>query len=242
MSMKIAVCAMVKDEPDLIEWLQHHDRIGIDHFFIYDNGSREATMTVTPNVTVETFCGKSVQLQAFNKCLREHGPHFDWIAFIDADEFIYPVHEPLKIILHDYRDCGGLVMHWSLFGSNGHLKRQPSVIDAYTQRVPFEDSTCRMVKSFVQPARVRRFESSHWCKYKHPYHAVNTDGKPVMAGKADPAMDRLRLNHYFLRSREDMEQKCVRGWGFPDRKRTMAELEKFDVRCTVEDTGLKDAR
>ncbi len=38
----VCVMAILKDEaPNMEEWLCHHMAIGVDHFFLYDNGSTD---------------------------------------------------------------------------------------------------------------------------------------------------------------------------------------------------------
>jgi len=41
---RIALTAIVKDEADaLLEWVAYHRLIGVEHFYLYDNGSRDGT-------------------------------------------------------------------------------------------------------------------------------------------------------------------------------------------------------
>lgn len=41
----ISICAIFKDEaPYLAEWLEHHLKIGIEHFYMYDNNSSDEYM------------------------------------------------------------------------------------------------------------------------------------------------------------------------------------------------------
>ena len=40
MRYNIIICAILKDEtPYLIEWVEHHLQIGVEHFVLYDNNS-----------------------------------------------------------------------------------------------------------------------------------------------------------------------------------------------------------
>ncbi|MFG1358490.1 glycosyltransferase family 2 protein [Xanthobacter pseudotagetidis] len=42
--MKIAICAIVRDEaPYVLEWVAHHRALGFDHIFVFDNESRDGT-------------------------------------------------------------------------------------------------------------------------------------------------------------------------------------------------------
>ena len=94
----LAVCAIAKDEGTYFkEWIEWHIGKGVDKFIIYDNGSTDNTKSVLrPYIdagTVEyiSFPGYRRQLAAYDDCLRRHRLDFNWIAFIDLDEFIVPV-------------------------------------------------------------------------------------------------------------------------------------------------------
>ena len=40
MKYYVIICAILKDEtPYLIEWVEHHLKIGVEHFVLYDNNS-----------------------------------------------------------------------------------------------------------------------------------------------------------------------------------------------------------
>ena len=40
MKYHIIICAILKDEtPYLVEWVEHHLGIGVEHFVLYDNNS-----------------------------------------------------------------------------------------------------------------------------------------------------------------------------------------------------------
>jgi hypothetical protein len=91
------ICAIIKDcdENYLREWIDCHEAIGFDYFFIYDNESKNPIKELLKdyeNIIVYDFPGKIQQLPAYMDCItkQKHGeqPKCDWLAFIDEDEFI----------------------------------------------------------------------------------------------------------------------------------------------------------
>ncbi|PSC70639.1 glycosyltranserase family 2 [Micractinium conductrix] len=55
-------------------------------------------------------------------------------TFTDVDEFVVISDgtPDLPTLLRDYEGYGALASTWRMFGSNGHLTRQPHVLTAYT--------------------------------------------------------------------------------------------------------------
>ena len=42
-----------------------------------------------------------------------------WLAFLDLDEFLFPVQQDnLRIFLKDFEDYGGVCANWVMFGTN----------------------------------------------------------------------------------------------------------------------------
>lgn len=93
--MKTAICCIAKCENNYLkEWVDYHLAIGFSHIFIYDNndliGERiEPLFSNYNNVTVINCYGElSYQNKAYLSFYNSYGKQFDWIAFIDIDEFI----------------------------------------------------------------------------------------------------------------------------------------------------------
>src|SRR5579863_9708088 len=95
---KIAICAIFKDEArDLLEWLAYHTMIGVDQFFLYDNGSSDGgsdlvrRSSFARHVMVTNWPDRPGQLSAYNHFRVHHVASFTWVGFIDIDEFIMPL-------------------------------------------------------------------------------------------------------------------------------------------------------
>jgi hypothetical protein len=82
------------------------------------------------------------------------------------------------------------------------------VLENYTTR--FATDSERLIKSIVDPVRVTRCVSAHRFEYSHA-DAVDELGYPVSVAKTKtPSVERLRLNHYFARSEQDVLAKHAR--------------------------------
>ena len=87
----------MKDESTYIEeWLCHHVAVGVQHFFLYDNGSADGIEGLLEGylnrglVTFVRFPMRGLQRDAYNHALRFFGPATEWLAYVDIDEFLVP--------------------------------------------------------------------------------------------------------------------------------------------------------
>ncbi|EMG36770.1 hypothetical protein PCS_02466 [Desulfocurvibacter africanus PCS] len=213
----LALCAIAKDEDRyLLEWIHYHILVGVERFIIYDNDSATpiaqtlAEYVKAGIVEVIPVSGKDRQIPAYAHCLREHGPRFRWIGFLDLDEFLVPKDtRDARILLSDYEDHGGLAVHWVMFGSSGHVTSPPGLqIENYTLRFATNDFH---VKSIVQPAHVREAVNAHIFNYKSGSYCVNEDHLPVGSSISYPTAKRVQINHYWYRSQQDFAAKLQRG-------------------------------
>jgi GT2 family glycosyltransferase len=164
------------------------------------------------------------QVTGYNFLLEQFGADTRWLAFIDIDEFFYPVAtDTITEVLRDFEGekIGGLAVNWMLFGSSGLVERPPIQIEAFRNRPPGQFSSGwppyffgnRHVKSVVRPAYTLQMKDPHEAEYRPGFTAVNEDGRPLDSGFNDPPRHRrLRVNHYILRSRAEFAEKLRRGY------------------------------
>ncbi|MES2604954.1 MAG: glycosyltransferase family 2 protein [Pseudomonadota bacterium] len=222
----LAVCGIVRDEaPYLLEWIAWHRLIGVDHFVLFDNESVDGTTAMLKSLAKAGLVDHVVwpnikdmpaQRAAYIAGLARLGWRCRWVAFIDADEFLNPLRgETLPQILADYDTAAGLVVPWRLFGSNGHVQKDDElVINRFTRRGPAESHLNHSVKTIVQARLVAR-PDIHTPKLAAGSlvdefgELAGTQGHPDR--HAVPAAQRLVLNHYFTKSREEWYHKRLRG-------------------------------
>lgn len=232
----LGLCSIVKDEtPYLEEWVAYHILVGVERFVIYDNGSAEpVAQTLSPYVDeglvrVVDWPGQGVQLSAYDDCLKRFGPTFSWLGFIDIDEFVVPIaDDDLRVLLYDYEEQGGLAVHWSVYTSAGLDDREGTHISDFRSRLEHSNTVHRLFKSFVRPERTLHVVTPHSFAYVSGWHCVNDQFMPVIGPAAPFTGERIRLNHYYYRSRREWAEKMARGLGHPVRGRKEYLQEEFE--------------
>jgi glycosyl transferase family 92 len=217
----LSICATYRDEaPYLREWIEFHRLVGVERFFLYDNGSKDDHRAVLapyvePGIVVihdwPVFPG---QVEAFDHCVIEHRNDSRWIAFVDVDEFLFsPTGRPLPELLAGYERWPGVGVNWALFGSSGHRSPPPGLaIEQYDSRSASTLSN-RYIKSIVDPTRVAHAGNAHYFVFDHQT-TVDENEYPIrgMLTKS-VSFERLRINHYFARSEQEAREKLKgRGW------------------------------
>jgi tetratricopeptide (TPR) repeat protein len=241
----LTLCLICKDENDYLpEWLDYHILMGVDRFYVYDNGSHISLRETLADyiargwVAVMDIPGKGVQLYAYDHCLQTFGAHTRWMGFIDTDEFLVPKHTlDLKELLRNYEDYGGLAVSSLFFGSSG-WKMRPAAgqLAAYTLRThpTFEENL--LVKSLVRPDQVLLPVSPHDFIFKEDALCVNEALLRVDGQRFPNYTEKIQLNHYFCRSESEIERKMARGRGASTLPWVRGRFEAVNCQATYEDT------
>ena len=224
----LSVVAIVKNEGRYLrEWIEFQRLMGVEQVYLYDNGSTDNSAEVLAPFVAEQFATVipwatfdeqiSPQRQAYAHALINFGPHSRWMAFIDLDEFLFPVKAAdLVSVLRTYEDCTSLCVPWFMFGFSGHDTPPPGlVIENYTERAPFPPQPPREKllkwKSIVNPAEVTKIGSLHMFEFTSgDIGGVDERRLPVTpegVGSIPPISEVLRINHYFTRSRQEFQEK-----------------------------------
>jgi glycosyl transferase family 92 len=217
----LSICAIYRDEaPYLREWVEFHRLVGVERFFLYDNGSVDdhhsmlAPLIEDGTVTLHEWPVFPGQVQAYDHALREHGPETRWMAFLDLDEFLFsPTGRPLPEILADYEQWPAVGANWAVFGTSGH-KHKPDglVIESYLWRCLQSQEGNRHIKSIVDPSRTLECRDPHHFAYADGAQAVDENEQPIRyARNAAGSWNRLRVNHYFTRSEDEFRAKLEKG-------------------------------
>ena len=210
----LAIVSMFRNEGRFLkEWIEFHKLVGVQHFFLYNNSSTDNYKEIlTPYINkgiVELkdwniFDGfhQQDQEEAFRDALKHMIGIVKWAAFLDLDEFLYPVYENnLLTFLKDYEDYGGICVNWLFFGTSDIecIPNNGLMIEHLTMCNPNYGSNIH-IKSIVRPDRTTSMPSAHYCEYKPPYFNVNAD-KFQYHGAMFPyaAHDKIRINHYWTR-------------------------------------------
>lgn len=228
-----ALCLLIKNENRyLLEWLDHHNEIGIEHFYIYDNGSTVPVLETIKEykdgyylekTTIIKWVGtfKHMQHQCYEHCLLHFGNESRWIGFVDTDEFM-TTDENINELLKDYEDDFCLWVPWEMYNSNGHIE-DPHLPqkEAYVQTI--QNPFGLYGKVFLQPFRTKKMyvhlatPKSKFDKIVNNTHIRHLDSlydlhMQYYGDGSDRRMfERIKCNHYMTRSFEEWYEKIRRG-------------------------------
>lgn len=226
--MKIALAGIVKNEfPYLLEWIAHHINIGIDHFIIANHGSTDGTtellealeklgIVTTFFISAET---EAPQLASYKKILEDHGKEYDWIGFLDADEFFLPEeNKTLRQILNSINgDIGGILFNWAIYGSSfqkspDHFDLPSPVTARFTWRASKKININKDTKCFVRPQAVALDKlipsnNPHKLSLNTDWYYINSALKRI-EHEQETSWKNARINHYIIKSK----------WEFANRK------------------------
>ncbi|KAF3783669.1 UPF0392 protein [Nymphaea thermarum] len=253
----MCVCTMIRNQARFLrEWITYHAHIGVQRWFVYDNGSDDDTDQVIRslhgyNVTKHAWPWIKTQEAGFSHCsiLARH-ESCEWVGFIDVDEFLYFPRHQMSTSMEDHLKAqanwtGELRVACRSFGPSG-LSRPPD-------RGVMVGYTCRMNKNERHKSIVRP-EAIHSALVNAVHHFYLKDGYEYV----DVNKEKMVVNHYKYQVWDVFKQKFDRrvatyvsdwrddnGVGSKDRAPGLGTkpIEPPDWRhrfCEVNDTGLKD--
>jgi hypothetical protein len=199
----LVVAALFRNEaPFLAEWVSFHRIVGVDHFYLYDNGSTDHPETVLSPflregcVTVRPWpvpFHERAQATAYTDCLNRVRGQTRWLACIDIDEFLFsPQSFRLDSVLREFEGQPGVVVRWQIYGSSGEERAsERPVIARFARRAPTNWIRNRRVKSIADPD-VAVEASMHYFVYRNDGRAVTERKEPVHVGKRPLFKRRLR--------------------------------------------------
>ncbi|HSX10466.1 MAG TPA: glycosyltransferase family 92 protein [Chlamydiales bacterium] len=220
---EFAICAMFKNEaPWLKEWIVfHHDVIGFDHFYLYNNDSTDNYKEV-----LKPFIDKGVveliewsssdpshrlgddilwypyQIGAYNDCLKNRAlGKAKWVGIFDIDEFLVPVHGAASFRSYmrglDKRRKGSVKFSWRIFGTSNVWDLGPD--ELLTEKMIYRAAD--------------HHDWHNWFKSMHRPEAVphaNIHDTPTLhAGyrKRHAKPEAFRLHHYWARTAKFCSEK-----------------------------------
>lgn len=227
----LTVVAMVKNEASYLdEWIAYHNVQGVEHFFLYDNNSTDATREVLRRhvahglATVMDWPILGGQTEAFTHAVRLFGPTSEWMAFFDPDEFVVPRHAPDLRTLLEGTDADQVVFPWRMFGFSGHTSPPDGLVtEAYTlaQDIPEGGLPQGLGKPVVRPHAIA-LVNPHVNGTVH-HRTVDPGGNPMVEEVLidRPSFEHGQLNHYFTKSYSEFAAKIARGQGGGDAEKRL---------------------
>jgi len=224
----LSLLCIIKDERYLEEFIIYNYILGVEHFYIYDNESKNPITSRLKHpffkkiCTIIPFPGKVQQINAYHDCLEKVRNLTKWLIIVDGDEFILPKkHKTLRDFLKEYDDYDAIGINWMMYGSSFHNKIQPGfLINNYNYCEGIQNPH---IKTICKPNQVLEFLTPHHVKLKNPEKYVDPH-KRLITGpfNKQPTLDIIQINHYWGKSEEEHYEKRNRG------RATTTELRVID--------------
>lgn len=250
-----AVLAAKDERPIISEWMAFHRAAGVEHLIIIDNGSSDGmadSIKAFPDpasVTLLRRPERRTQMDLYDEVVRTFGIDYEWMAFIDADEFLYPVDGgDLRETLTEFERAAAVGAHWMIYGSSGHIQPPNGlVIENYKYRGLDNFIMNRHIKSIVRPRYQPRALGPHAFQINGIYLNDSGDVLPIeppcgFFEKRTATHVKMRINHYHVRSRVEYEVKKARGYFGLDDTKLSSSSEQFEAMFAVHDQNeIEDA-
>ena len=226
----LAVCAIFKDEAEYLpEWVTFHRLMGVEEFYLYDNGSTDdwrralgpELASGTVGVTPWPADPLVAQLSAYSHCLSRSRRRARWIAFLDIDEFLFsPLWRPLPQVLAEFDVHPAILAAWRVYGTGGVAEKSPGLVtETFLRRASDDHFLSGYGKAIADPRRtVANVASPHRFSHyerRRPWRlrasAVDEQRRAVTSDGWRASATTLRINHYYSRSEAEALEKWRRG-------------------------------
>ena len=233
--MKVGIIAIAKNE-DLYmeEWIDWHLGLGFDTIIIGLNDDEFKPLISNPQVIYEDYSGvQGVQVKAYRKLYRKYQKDFDWLLFIDIDEFVMLENDTIQDFLQGF-DCDEVRISCKHFTDGDALDTDGDyrVMARFTEPMGVDED--RFVKSFINT----RVDIRHRMIYGHGIYDEDIKAMDALGNPCDSVGHRLKyvvhercwLNHYPTKTiGEYIRQKYRRG-GANNNPGRYSQWEKYFFR------------
>jgi len=228
----LSVVLIIKDEGKyILEWLEYHLMAGVQHFYIYDNESTDDTKKLLREyidagvITYHYWPGKKQQLPAYNHAIENYKNDTEYMAFIDADEFLISQDGRLlpnviddifetHVGYYSNVNAAGIAVNWRTYGTSFHKNVVNGLITRnYVYRGADLSEMNKCIKTICIPRKAKGFtKNPHEVDYVSGYVCISENGSYVMGPWFyDGMCNKLRVNHYFSKSREECYNRFKKG-------------------------------
>jgi hypothetical protein len=224
--LKTALVCIAKNEDNYIEeWVNYHIKLGFDMIFIYENNWR--CKLDHPQIVKIPFDGEVKQVSAYNNFVKIHGNDFDWIGFIDIDEFlVLNKDENVNDFFKRFNHMSGVAVNWVIFGDNGLdevIDNEYSVLKRFTKR---QSETNIHIKSFINMKKSKNF----FMLVHNPNMKISNQSFQLFEGPFcnNCSTEFAQLNHYFCKTFEEFKEKADRGRADSPKNRNYDEFHHLN--------------
>lgn len=242
---KIAVLTSMRNEGlAVLEWVAYYRCLRVDTIFVYTNDNTDgsdrlldvlARHGVIQLARSTSAPGVSPQLKAFrhafnhSEALWQH----DWVAMLDADEFVVPLLggdfiDDLPYYLGEIErrfGASALCLNWKWFSGDLSFSRSAgTTLERFAHSVNNDH-----VKTLFRLRHTADIASSHSVTLHKGRYAIDGRGRsvPLPRSKSETDYSLGQINHYWQKSFEEYVIKRERGSGAQGSDRVIRSVDNF---------------
>jgi hypothetical protein len=210
----LSVLGIFKNEGHIInEWIEHHLREGVDHFYLIDNGSNDGYNITKYNKYVDLVIDptKHSQSKLYNKYyLNKVKRETEWLMVIDLDEFMYSTngfHTITEFLSQLRPTINQVSVPNKIFGSSGHVYQPDSVIKNMVYRFCYNTPAKVAIKSITKTKYIKMIDIHRCLTYDNrtlSNNRLHSFGNKITDDISEDILKNsfLHLNHYVVQSFE----------------------------------------
>jgi len=183
------VCIAKREEMTIVDWVEYHRQIGINHIYIFDNND-VGDLSLVNKLKIYIDCGfvtvfdnirgmKGMQMECYNAFVRQNLKERvnDWTLFIDCDEYLSlrdkynNISDFLNDIESNCPNIGVLYVNWDCYWANGKIFYDPRpVVERFNEKLQLYLEENSQIKAFVKTGCQAFYQGN-------PHNPIPIDGK-----------------------------------------------------------------
>ena len=229
---KTAICLIIKQENRYIkEFVDYYKKLNINKIFLYDNNDINgehfegilSNYTKLDFIEIINYRGKyKPQFQAYNHCYTNYNKDFNWMAFFDADEYLFmrfytDINRFLS--LYKFRKCSSVLFNWKNYGDNDNLYYDPRPLqERFTK--PFYFNKNNIINHYLYSSGKSIVRTGLNLTWEHfPHYLKNKpicrpNGRILENYLSPPHYWSAYIKHYATKSTEEYIERIIRGTVF----------------------------
>lgn len=221
----ICICSICKNENLYIkEFVEYYLKLGIDKLIIYDNNEndgenvREILTEYIRNNFVDVIDVRglsSIQIPIYNYCYRKNKNFYDWIGFIDIDEYLFiEDNQTIKKYLYNesFNKCQTVFFNWIMYNDNNLVKYDNRSL---RERFTFPSLKSTQGKSFVRGNIDNLIITTTQIPGINIFHFCNSNGELIypknFMNNRFERKPKAYIKHYYTKTAEEFCYKLKKG-------------------------------
>lgn len=213
--IKVCICAIINNEHRYLEeWIEHHNNLGFDTIFLFEETESNSHSEITSkydNVSllklgniINSTQTRMVKTELTKKFINEFRNDYDWVLFIDVDEFLMLEDKTnVKEVLVNYNDKSAVLLFWKMYNSNGIIDDPKTpVLTTYKETFMISPRIHSPYKPFIN---LKNFKGD-MRNYQELNDFVNVLG---FKDNRRPVYEIMWVNKYYTKSWEEWCNKFI---------------------------------